>query len=349
MRARLRSAQDASQKIPTPPYITALSVARLHSGKLKVRPLLACSLLLAANLIVSLAWDHDQSYGEVLCIYGASFVALAGVLLLVHAYTLAVGAVDSFRGVLRTEQQSKLLEQHLAVMFGGGVQNRFALAFCLVGVAIVVVLGPVGLDSFHYSMTLLIAVVFFAVSGFGLGLALTTMNWIRNLPRFGRLRLFVLPGRTPALRSASRLTGSFAVYFSAQSALEIVLFLAIPWHRQWMVKTVMYSLMWPIVVFAISFCFWPQLAIRRVIAVHKRRLLREFWRQGKIVRLEGLSALELEPVARLYSRIEDSSDFALDVATVSRFISSFFLPGLAILVQVLSVQEVRKFVEGLLW
>lgn len=83
------------------------------------------------------------------------------------------------------------------------------------------------------------------------------MNWIRNLPRFGRLRLFVLPGRTPALRSASRLTGTFALYFSAQSALEIVLFLAIPWHRQWMVKTVMYSLMWPIVISHLQYLIYP--------------------------------------------------------------------------------------------
>lgn len=311
------------------------------------RPLLVAPVQPAVFALVSLAAGHDPSRNEWIANIAAPLVTCLGWMLLIRARHASAQAVCVVVRSLRHRKQQVWLREAIERMFGRRVQDRFALGFTVLGVGLVAALDAGAPAPFNL-FVLLAAIPFMAVSGYGLGLAVTTMGWVLSLRRYGPLALFLIPSQTPALKAASRLTGRFALYFSIELVAEVGVFFAIDWQRA-AVGVFARFLVWTFVLFGIMFFLVPQAAIGAVIKRAKHRLERQLCREGARHRLPSLAECEsLGLLANLHSRVLESPDYTLDGATIWRFTTSLLLPLAALVLQVLSSPElVQRLTQAL--
>lgn len=310
--------------VPIPLYV------RLHRQTPVIRSWPPLLVALAGLLLVVGGWElvhavglHQRTAVEALCLYGVAAIAAVGFVLLNWACREARKAAGAIRRILSTDSQLKRLGRHLESMFGRRIQDRFALGGVAVLVTAVLLMDP-GLSLVPYGLFLLLAVVGAGILGYGFGLAVMTMIWIHSLPKYGAMKLFVLPSYTPALRVVSRLTGFFALLFVIESLASIGLFVTVPWKHAVIVDVVAALVAAPVVFLGVALCFYPQFAIRKIVVKRRRILVARFVQltqsRGSVVD-EG-ACDSLVQSADLCARIESSPSYALDFGTLARFAAS---------------------------
>jgi hypothetical protein len=181
---------------------------------------------------------------------------------------------------------------------------------------------------------------FFLVSGYGLGFAIMTIRLIHSLPKYGRIRMSILPARTPAVRGLCRVTGVLALYFSAQLLCESLLCLAIDWKNHWALNIAVYSLIWPISGLAALFFVYPQVGIWRLVEAHKREELGVIDSVLDSVNMNSVATFDdhnevarINRLLELRRRIQESPSLPIDAATTARVLASVILPVLGSFMQ----------------
>ncbi len=346
---------ETSSFLPVPPYVSFWRNTGALERYANFVPGAAGLVLMVAYEAIRAIAGHQATANERIALYGGTLSIVTGAFFLARAYRSVKGAATVFRSQLREPEDVANFDTALRRMFGAPWQYPFAGLFSLALVTFVYHLDS-NLVLPSLVLFLVLAVVAGLISGFGVGLALTSMAWMWSIKDYRSLRLFLLPGRTPALRETARLTGIFALYFSLQSAIEITVFLLMRWSSPLWVQIVRGGLMYPVIGIAVVFFAYPQLAIRRIIVRAKQIELEQiakghevfFGKQECNKRLTGNELEQRDLVTHLYARIAESPSTALDAETLHRFVWSILVPALAVLHDLGRLGFFRKVLAALL-
>jgi hypothetical protein len=313
-----------------------LPVLRIHHPMFCV--FICAAILVGAYDAVRLIARHQQTLNEALIIYLGSAVTVLGIVLLISGYEQVKDAVHQFAEVLEGGESRRRLASDLDAVTGR-TQDIFAVAFCVLGLVLLTLLGP------QVPVPWLVFVVgvgaaVFLVSGYGLGFAVMTIRLIHSLPAYGRMRMSILPAKTPALRALSGVTSVLALYFSIQLLCESLLCLAIHWKNHWALDITVYSFLLPISGLAALLFVYPQLGIWRLVQSHKQDELGVIDSALDAINMNSVATFadhnEVARISRLLElrrRIQESPSLPIDTATAARVLASLILPALGSLVQ----------------
>lgn len=311
-----------------PGYLVRIrSLAR----RLGIHPTLAPWL--CATLIVfvyeATQWLRGQRHDDtdVAMLWGGSVAFALGLNFLANCYGACRAAMAAFESIVVADDERHLLHMRTERIFNRRRLERLGRWAALTFWLYYLWMWPsLTFWPFHVLMAG-VAGWLALISADGAVLALSTMHWISQLPRYRELRTFIVPCRTSALRTISALTGTFALYFSTQMAFETAVVYSTQWSRPWAFSAFSATVVAPLILLAVVFFFFPQFAIRKLIQQRKQVELSHL--ADTLPPMALHDAQTRAAISSLYRDVEDSSDFALDTVTVARFISSAALAFLS--------------------
>lgn len=247
-----------------------------------------------------------------------------------NSYQKSIEAVEHISSIMITEHQVHMLKEDFCNIFVRPTQTKFSLAFAIVITLAALSMGFRLPDSISFVLHVFLFVTIF-IAGYMLWMSGAAILWSLKLSQNGPYRLNHIPSKTVGIRKLSRLLGTYSLSFSLVICLGLLLFYTTPWENLQAYKYVESFIVYPFIVYTFIFILLPQVYIRKIIVDEKDKIL---------VNLENMmleedilnsnfsdeSYFKYKNMNELHTEIYMTSDYALDLSTIGKFLSSLAFP-----------------------
>lgn len=278
-----------------------------------------------------------------------SAIIVTAFVLLGYAHKTTIDSLDEIIKLLENKNQISKFDQNLNLMFKS--KNQI---FTCVLVTLILTMALILMDiSMEYPLKIyliILATFAFFSAGPGVWLAITSVNFIRQLNKIGTLRLnTVYPSQTFGLKKLSKLMATFSIFFSLEFFVCFFLFLFAPWNNQEMQNIVAVIIVVPFMLFTL-FCFiYPQMIIRNIIVDYKEKNLKDVDDQIRYIYSNNILNMDdLDLITKyndLYNEISGSSNYVIDLNVLIRFAYSLSFPLIFIVKEYQNIIHLIKNTE----
>lgn len=152
----------------------------------------------------------------------------------------------------------------------------------------------------------------------------------------GNLTLNIInPSQTIGIKNLSKLLSTFALFFSLELFLCLLVFFFAPWKNIEMHSFFKDFVVLPFILFMLFFFMFPQSTIKTIVVNHKKKSLTEIEnRISEIYKKDSHKLDDLNLIVgynKLYKEINGNPNYAIDLNVFTRFSTSVFIPLLLIL------------------